>query len=113
MSGVSIWLSAISARNDEEWQALAAIIGAPSLARLDVEERRLRHDEIDAAIASYCSERDRFQVMERLQAAAIPAAAVQDGRDLLAVGAHPACDTRSRRRRAPRHAAAAMASWRA
>ena len=75
--GIEQWL-AVSVRTDEEWQALAAAIGAGELAGLSLEERRARHDELDVAIAAWAADRDPQAAMETLQGAGIPAGRVLD-----------------------------------
>lgn len=75
--GTDRWL-AISVRNDNEWRALAGIIGAGDLASLTHEERQARHDEIDRRIASWAALRDPEEAMETLQAAGVPAGRVLD-----------------------------------
>jgi crotonobetainyl-CoA:carnitine CoA-transferase CaiB-like acyl-CoA transferase len=49
----------------------------------DVAGRRRHHDTLDAAIATWAAERDKFKVMEVLQAAGVPAGAVLDAREML------------------------------
>ncbi len=72
-AGEDQWL-AISVRDDAEWRALAATIGAPELAGLALAERRARHDELDARIAAWTQAQDPQAAMESLQAQRIPAA---------------------------------------
>jgi crotonobetainyl-CoA:carnitine CoA-transferase CaiB-like acyl-CoA transferase len=81
-AGNDRWV-AITARDDDEWTALARLVGAEQLAGLDLPARRERVDELDAAIGTWCETRDPFEVMELLQASGVPAAVVQNGRDLL------------------------------
>lgn len=68
----------ISARDDAEWQSLAAVVGADELAGLTVEERRERHDELDERIEAWTSTVDPQVAMEQLQAAGVPAGRVLD-----------------------------------
>ena len=84
--GPDRWV-AVTVPDDMAWIALCAVIGRQDLG--DV--RRLRHatgraehaTEIDAAITAWTAPRPAGDVAERLQAAGVPAAAVQDGRDLV------------------------------
>ncbi|MEP7215071.1 MAG: CoA transferase [Anaerolineaceae bacterium] len=75
--GSEQWL-AISARTDAEWQALAVVIGADSLAGLSFHERRARHDELDGLLAAWSAEQDPQDAMERLQRVGVPAGRVLD-----------------------------------
>jgi crotonobetainyl-CoA:carnitine CoA-transferase CaiB-like acyl-CoA transferase len=75
---------AISVRNDADWRALAGVIGGN--ADMDVGARRERHDELDAAIEEWTSQRDAREVESTLQAAGVPCAAVLDYKQL---GADP------------------------
>jgi crotonobetainyl-CoA:carnitine CoA-transferase CaiB-like acyl-CoA transferase len=73
----------IATWSDEQWARLAEVIGLrdPALARL--EARLARQDEIEAALAAWTRERPREEVVERLQAAGIEAAPIEDFDDLL------------------------------
>jgi crotonobetainyl-CoA:carnitine CoA-transferase CaiB-like acyl-CoA transferase len=69
------WLS-IAAGDPAEWRALAHAIGRPDLAGPDlddVEARRARAAEIDAAIAAWTRPRDKWEATRLLQAAGVPA----------------------------------------
>ena len=85
--GEDRWIS-IAATNDEQWKALAAVMGAPDLAndeRFATAEARLAHqDELDAIIAGLTIPHDAFALSERLQAAGVPSGPVMRGPDLLA-----------------------------
>ncbi|GAB4330161.1 MAG: CoA transferase [Dehalococcoidia bacterium] len=76
-AGDDQWV-AISVTSDDEWRALAQVIGAGELAGLGVEERRTRHDELDALISAWTRQQDPQQAMELLQAKGVPAARVLD-----------------------------------
>ena len=52
--GEDQWI-VVSCTDDAEWAACAAKIGRPDLADLTLEERRARHDELDAAITTWGS----------------------------------------------------------
>lgn len=73
-------------RDDDEWQALCSVIERPELAAdpryATVAARQANHDAIDAIIGQWTAARSKMEVMERLQAAGVPAGAVLDGRDL-------------------------------
>ncbi len=71
---------AISCRNDADWRALAGALDAAwgrdaSFATL--EGRLEREDELDRLVADWTCKRDRFETASALQAAGVPAAAVQ------------------------------------
>ena len=81
--GVDRWL-VLSVRNDGEWHALCDLLGlADDLRQLDSRARRLRHDEIDAVINAWTTDRDALDAMESLQQAGIPAGRVHDTLTLL------------------------------
>jgi len=75
----------ISVGDDEEWQALCRVMGRPELAedpRFASGLNRIRHhDEIDEMIKEWTSRVNKFDVMEQLQGAGVPAGPVFDGRD--------------------------------
>ena len=76
---------AIAARDDADWQRLAAAIGRPGLAaedRLRTEPgRRACQGELDAVIAEWTRGLRAEQVQERLQAAGVPAHVSSSSRD--------------------------------
>lgn len=86
-AGDDMWV-AISVRSDEEWAALARVLGEPGLADdprfSDVRGRRTHHDQADAIIGHWTVTRDAFAVMTELQAAGIPAGVAEQGPHLLA-----------------------------
>jgi benzylsuccinate CoA-transferase BbsF subunit len=77
----------ISVTSDDEFARMAGVMGHPEwiddarfatlLARFE------HHDELDAAITTWTSERDHYNVMHKLQAARVKAAAVLDGKEVL------------------------------
>lgn len=85
-AGDDMWI-AISVRSDEEWAALANVIGEPTLAEdprfADVVARRAHHDEADAIIGAWTATRDAFAVMAALQGVDVPAGVVEQGQHLL------------------------------
>jgi crotonobetainyl-CoA:carnitine CoA-transferase CaiB-like acyl-CoA transferase len=82
VAGDDRWI-VISAGSDEQWSALASLIGAPELAALTTTERRVRHDELDARIATWTAGMDGRNAWDALQAVGVPACPVLDTRDLL------------------------------
>ena len=79
---------AVSARNDDEWRALARAIGRPEWEDdphfQTFEGRRAHEDELEAALAEWCAGRTREEAAFVLQAAGVAAAPVQDHLDHLA-----------------------------
>jgi crotonobetainyl-CoA:carnitine CoA-transferase CaiB-like acyl-CoA transferase len=79
------WI-AISVRSDEEWQALCGVVGREDW-RADAglsntEGRRARHDEIDAAVEAWTTERGQREAEALLQEAGVPAGAALDFRQV-------------------------------
>jgi benzylsuccinate CoA-transferase BbsF subunit len=78
---------AIEVTGDEQWRRLCALIGRddlvadPRLATLA--GRKAHEDAVDGAIEAWTATRDRWAVMERLQAAGIAAGVVQTIQDQL------------------------------
>ena len=85
-AGNDAWI-AISVHDDEEWTALARTTGNEAWledARLaSMAGRYEQHDEIDAAIGEWTASRDKFEAMQELQAAGVPAGAVLNARELM------------------------------
>ena len=80
------WI-AIGVENDEQWQALAKAMGSPAWS---LEERfadapsRLNHqDELDSLLGQWTAGWDHSELMDALQEAGIPAAAVLNSREVL------------------------------
>ncbi|MFQ5471905.1 MAG: CaiB/BaiF CoA transferase family protein, partial [Dehalococcoidia bacterium] len=69
---------AISVRDDRDWQAVVGVVGAAEWQNADVESRRANHDEIDAVIEAWASEREARDIEAELQAVGVPAGAVLD-----------------------------------
>jgi crotonobetainyl-CoA:carnitine CoA-transferase CaiB-like acyl-CoA transferase len=80
------WI-AIAVANDAEWQRLVEHLGAPAWAcdpRFADATGRLAHqDELDECLARWTRDRDRYELMDELQAAGVQAGVVQDSADLL------------------------------
>ena len=81
-AGADEWV-AIACRDDADWGRLRAVIGAWAReARFDtVEGRRANEDELDRLVETWTSGHERYAVADRLTAAGIPAAPVQNARD--------------------------------
>ncbi len=76
----------IAAENQEQWLALAKILGAEVVgdARFKTFADRLRHREaLNALISHWTQAQDAFAVMDRLQQAGVPCGVVQTGEDLV------------------------------
>jgi crotonobetainyl-CoA:carnitine CoA-transferase CaiB-like acyl-CoA transferase len=82
-AGSENWL-ALVVRNNDEWDALKALLGQPDWATGDEfathAGRRLKHEVIDEALATWCAGREIGETVEALLASGIPAAAVWDAR---------------------------------
>jgi crotonobetainyl-CoA:carnitine CoA-transferase CaiB-like acyl-CoA transferase len=72
----------VSCTDDDEWASCAATIGRPDLAGLSLDERRERHDELDAAISAWAAPIDGRVAVDVLQAAGVPAGRVLDMRTI-------------------------------
>jgi len=85
-AGEDRWV-VISCRTDDQWHGLVAAIGRPDWTtdpRFSSLEARLAHaDALDELLETWTSSRDRYEVMHALQAAGVPAGAVQDAADRL------------------------------
>lgn len=81
------WI-AIACEDDEQWRALCGVIGRPELCgdgRFgDVVSRVRYREEVDAIVSGWTRGRDAHEAAEALQAAGVPASAVQTMGDLLA-----------------------------
>jgi len=77
----------ISCSNDAEFERMARAMGHAEWLDDDrfstVLARHEYHDELDAAIAEWTSQRDHYDVMHTLQKAGVKAAAVLDGKEIL------------------------------
>jgi crotonobetainyl-CoA:carnitine CoA-transferase CaiB-like acyl-CoA transferase len=78
----------IAVEDDAQWRALCEVIERPELARGGrfgtVLERARNRSDLDALISAWTSGRNAFEVMEKLQAAGVPAGVVQSGAELAA-----------------------------
>jgi crotonobetainyl-CoA:carnitine CoA-transferase CaiB-like acyl-CoA transferase len=77
------WL-AVSCETDEQWRALATVVGRADLAEdpafATLESRRRHHDELDAVIGAWTAANDRDEAVATLRAARVPAAIGRDHR---------------------------------
>lgn len=80
--GEDRWI-AISCADDHQWTALAEAMEREELASLTKEERRRRHDELDALISEWTQNYNGNELMERLQAKGVAAHTVQNSPELL------------------------------
>lgn len=82
-AGADQWLT-LCVRSDLQWQRLAALIGGGALdpAYNRNEQRRERHDELDALIAGWLQTQDATAAMHRLQELGIAAGRVLNTYDL-------------------------------
>ncbi|MDH4376140.1 MAG: CoA transferase [Ramlibacter sp.] len=83
--GSDRWI-AITVATDVQWAALVGVMGSPAWA-LEARWQTLpqRHRErqaLDALLAAWTAGQDRYDLMRRLQAAGVPAGAVQDAHDV-------------------------------
>ena len=76
---------AISVGSDNEWSALASVIGSPDLgndSRFTTGPDRIKnHDALDEVISQWTKEIDKYEVMRLLQSRGVPAGAVFDAKD--------------------------------
>lgn len=84
-AGEDQWI-AIACETDAQWAAVARAMGpsAPAGAGLEtLSGRKARQSEVEGAIARWTATQDRYELMTKLQAAGVPAGAVQRSSDLL------------------------------
>jgi crotonobetainyl-CoA:carnitine CoA-transferase CaiB-like acyl-CoA transferase len=83
-TGEDNWI-AISIQSDAQWRALIEEIGSPPWARdsnfANAADRQQNQDELDAKLTEFTVKQDRYDLMDRLQARAIPAGVVQRAAD--------------------------------
>ena len=77
----------ISCRDQAEWHAFVGAIGDPAWAHearfATLADRLANVDELDALVEEWTRTHDRYEAMHLLQAAGVPAGAVQDAADRL------------------------------
>jgi len=85
-AGPDNWV-VISCRTESQWNALVGAIGQPAWTsdpRFATLAGRVEHaDALDPLLESWTSTRDRYEIMDTLQAAGVPAGVVQDAADRL------------------------------
>ena len=83
--GKDRWV-AIAVFDETEWQALVAAMGHPAWASeapfATLAARVANQDALDAKMAEWTADKDRFELMHRLQAVGVRAGAVQTAEDL-------------------------------
>ncbi|MGP9790552.1 CaiB/BaiF CoA transferase family protein [Roseinatronobacter sp. NSM] len=80
--GAGKWI-AIAAETDVQWRSICAVLDLPGDPAFDTAPGRITHaDAIDQQIARATALMDRDTLLADLAAAGVPAAAVQDGRDV-------------------------------
>jgi benzylsuccinate CoA-transferase BbsF subunit len=70
--GADAWV-AIACQNDEQWRALASVMGRSDLADWNTDQRLERRAELDAAVASWTERCKGEDVEDRLQSLGVPA----------------------------------------
>ncbi len=81
-AGTERWI-AIACETDAQWDALRALAPLEDFAGLEGFDARLgRDDDIDAALAAWCADRDPFELERELTAAGVPASVAQFPTDL-------------------------------
>jgi crotonobetainyl-CoA:carnitine CoA-transferase CaiB-like acyl-CoA transferase len=89
-SGADEWV-AVAVFDDLAWQSLVEVLGRPDWAAdpdfATTAGRVARQDDLDAHLAQWTKNFDKHDLMHRLQAAGVPAGAVQNSRDLAEVDA--------------------------
>ena len=83
LPGVERWM-VLSVRNDADWQILCAQMNRPDWSGLSVDDRRARHDDIDAVIEAWLASPDApTDPALALVVAGVPAIEMRDTRTLL------------------------------
>ena len=76
---------AIAVQNDAQWTALVAEMGSPAWAAdtryASAAGRKANEDELDGKLAAWTATQERYDLMARLQARAVPAGVVQKSID--------------------------------
>ena len=81
--GQDNWL-ALGCRDTDEWRALCALLGGALDPDWDLDARRRHHDIIDRAVKAWTSTREKHAAAIGLQAAGVPAGAVNTTPDMTA-----------------------------
>jgi benzylsuccinate CoA-transferase BbsF subunit len=75
----------IAAENEQQWAALAKIIGSgvDQDARFETASKRLQYrEDLNTIIGNWTRDKEAFAIMDRLQRAGVPCGVVQTGEDL-------------------------------
>lgn len=84
-AGQDQWI-AISACTQQQWAGLLSVLDATDLAAQDrfgsAEGRKRYEDELDVLLATHTARRERWSLMNQLQAAAVPASVVETAADV-------------------------------
>ena len=82
--GEDRWV-AIACFTEDEWSALRQAMGNPAWTREPrfgtLEERLRNQDELDALVQHWTGQRERYEIMHKLQAAGVPAGVCQNAQD--------------------------------
>ena len=77
----------VSCRTEAQWESFVGVIGSPSWCadpRFSTLALRVANaDALDSLVETWTCERDRYEIMDLLQSAGVPAGAVQDAGDRL------------------------------
>ncbi|MCL0102102.1 CoA transferase [Dehalococcoidia bacterium] len=75
----------ITCHTDEQWEGLVTVMDSPAWTRSDrfssLAQRYANQDELDEYVQAWTLGKERYELMERLQTAGVPAAPCQDMRD--------------------------------
>jgi benzylsuccinate CoA-transferase BbsF subunit len=84
--GEDRWIT-IACLNDAQWQALQRVMGEPAWAQGErfatLSGRKAHEDELEALVAAWTQDLDAQELMQALQAAAIPAGVVQSNQGVI------------------------------
>lgn len=78
---------AVCATNEDEWKAFCDVIGNPEWVKdpkfTTMADRKANEEELNALITEWTKQQDARDVMNRMQAAGVPAGVVANGRDII------------------------------
>ena len=75
--GEDQWI-VLSCRTDDEWRRCSELVGRPDLGGLTLDDRRARHDELDAVIEKWSALMDARTATDVMQEVGVPAGRVLD-----------------------------------
>ncbi|MFL5798667.1 MAG: CaiB/BaiF CoA transferase family protein [Actinomycetota bacterium] len=85
-AGDDAWC-AVAVQTEQQWGAMARLVGGPDLEAdprfATLPDRKANEDDLDAAVAVWTRGRTAAAAAAELQSAGVPAAPVEDGRDLV------------------------------